>query len=154
MFTQSVCVIVRCAVVFLVLSPFVFAIIVHDTVQFQLPIRAIRGRVSDHGNAVASVWVDVYDKAQLCLDPSMTPAERRKTQTKVASVKPKEHGEFSIKHLPKGFYEVEFGNHGMGGYDVLSVLVNVDPNGKPGALCVNLGLEGGEHSSVFNCFAK
>ncbi|HWC18082.1 MAG TPA: hypothetical protein VG498_13765, partial [Terriglobales bacterium] len=63
--------------------------------------------------------------------------------------------EFTVKHLPKGFYEVEFGNHGMGGYDVLSVLVNVDPKGKHAALCVNLGLESGEgRSSVFNCFGK
>jgi hypothetical protein len=132
----------------------VFAAIIHDTVKFELPIRAINGRVSNHGNDIPSVWVDVYDNAQLCLDHSMTPAERRKRQTKIASVKPKEHGEFSIKHLPKGFYEVEFGNHGMGGYNVLSVLVNVDPNGKPGALCVNLGLEGAGQSSVFNCFGK
>jgi hypothetical protein len=84
----------------------------------------------------------------------MSPAERRKRQPKVTSVQPKEDGEFSIKHLPKGFYEVEFGNHGMGGYNVLSVLVSVDPNGESGALCVNLALEGTGQSSVFNCFAK
>jgi hypothetical protein len=40
------------------------------------------------------------------------------------------------------------------GYDVLSVLVNVDPKGTAGALCVNLDLEGDGQSNVFNCFAK
>jgi|SRR3954465_14398187 hypothetical protein len=139
---------------FLLLGNIVFAVIIHDTIRFERPIRAIHGKVSNHGNAVPSVWVDVYDNAQVCIDNSVTPADRRKRQTKIASVKPNAYGEFSIKHLPKGFYEVEFGNHGMGGYNVLSVLVNVDPKGIPGALCVNLGLEGDGQSSVFNCFAK
>ena len=130
------------------------AVIVHDTVRFEHPMRKMHGRVSNHGNAIPSVWVDVYDNAQLCADNSLTPSERRKRQTKIASAKPNEYGEFSIKHLPKGFYEVEFGHHDMGGYNVLSVLVTVDPQGIPGALCVNLGLEGEGPSSVFNCYAK
>jgi len=138
----------------LLLGNIVFAVIIHDTVRFGQPIRAIHGRVSNHGNAIPLVWVDVYDNAQVALDNSMTPAEKRKRQTKIASVKPKTDGEFSIKHLPKGFYEVEIGNHDMGGYDVLFVLVNVDPKGTVGALCVNLGLEGDGQSNVFNCFAK
>ncbi len=154
MFSRKIRALVESSIVLLVISHIVFAVIVHDTVKFELPIRAINGRVSNHGNAIPSVWVDVYDNAQLCLDQSMTPAERRKRQTKIASVQPKEHGEFSIKPLPKGFYEVEFGNHDMGGYNVLSVLVNVDPNGKPGALCANLGLEGSGRSYVFNCYGK
>lgn len=138
----------------LLLGNIAFAVIIHGTVRFEKPISAIHGRVSNHGNAIPSVWVDVYDNAQVALDNSMTAAEKRKKQTKIASVKPKTDGEFSIRHLPKGFYEVEFGNHGMGGYNVLSVLINVDPKGIPGALCVNLGLEGGGESSVFNCLAK
>jgi hypothetical protein len=138
----------------LLLGNIVFAVIIHDTMRFEQPIRAIQGRVSNHGNAIPSVWVDVYDNVQVVLDGSMTPAEKRKRQTKIASVKPKIDGEFSIKDLPKGFYEVEFGNHGMGGYNVLSVLVNVDAKGTAGALCVNLGLEGDGQSNVFNCFAK
>ena len=142
------------AIITLFLVSVCFAAIIHDTIRFEHPIRAIHGRVSNHGNAIPSVWVNVYDNAQVCADNSLTPAERRKKQNKTASVKPNGYGEFSIKHLPKGFYEVEFGNHDMGGYNVLSVLVNVDPKGIPGALCVNLGLEGGGQSSVFNCFAK
>ena len=98
------------------------------------------------------VWVDVYDNARVSLDDSLPPVEQRKRQSKVASVEPNDKGEFSIKHLPKGFYEVEVGNHGMGGYHVLSVLVNVDPKGTNDKLCVDLSLEGGNaRSTVAKC---
>ena len=99
--------------------------------------------------------MDVYDNAQVCLDDSMPPVEQRKRQTKVASVEPNAKGEFSIKRLLKGLYEVEVGNHGGGGYHVLSVLVNLDPKGTSDKLCVDLSLEGGDtKSTVANCDAK
>ena len=50
-----------------------FAAIIHDPARFAHPIRAIHGMLSNHGNAIPSVWVDVYDNAQLCLDNSLTP---------------------------------------------------------------------------------
>jgi hypothetical protein len=134
-----------------------FAVVIHDTVRYEQPVRAIRGRVT-MGDAIAVVWVDVYDNAQACLDSSMPPFEKRKRQTKIASVEPSANGEFNIRHLPKGLHEVEFGNRGMGGYDILSVLVNVDPKGTKDRLCVNLGLEGGSggsrESRVAKCSAK
>ena len=154
MLTNAVRAVALISVGILLLGNILWAAIVHDTVRFEQPIRAIHGRVTNFGNGIPSVWVDVYNNAQVSLDNSMTPVEKRKRQTKIASVKPKADGEFSIRHLPKGFYEVEFGNHGMGGYNVLSVLVNVDPKGTYGALCVNLGIEGGGHSNVFNCYGK
>jgi hypothetical protein len=98
------------------------------------------------------VWVDVYDNAQVRVDDSVPFAEQRKRQTKVASVEPNGKGEFNIKNLPKGFYEVEFGNRGMGGYNVLSVLVEVDPKGTKDRLCVDLSIESGEgRSKVAKC---
>jgi len=103
------------------------AVIIHDTVRYERPVESIRGRVTGYGQVVPVFWVDVYDNAEVCLDDAMPPVEKRKRQTKVVSVEPNERGEFNIKHLPKGFYEVEFGNHGGGGYNSLSVLVNVDP---------------------------
>jgi hypothetical protein len=85
----------------------------------------------------------------------MPPVDQRKKQAKVASVEPNNNGEFSIKHLRNVFYEVEIGNHGMGGYYVQSVLVNVDPNGTNDRLCVDLGLEGaGRDSTVAKCSAR
>jgi hypothetical protein len=90
------------------------AVIEGKTVRFEQPVKAIRGRVTAFGQVMRVVWVDVYDNAQLCLDDSMSEVERRKRQTKVASVEPNDKGEFRIRHLPKGFYEVEIGNHGGG----------------------------------------
>jgi len=141
--------------VFSLLVGFAVAIIEKQTVRYERPVRAIRGRVTALGQVMRVVWVDVYDNAQVCLDDSMPPVEQRKRQTQVASVQPDDKGEFSIKHLPRGFYEVQVGNHGMGGYHVLSVLVNVDPKGGNDRLCVDLGLEGGHaHSTVSACSAK
>jgi len=102
------------------------------------------------------VWVDVYDNAQLRLDSSLTPAEQRNRQSLVTSAEPDENGKFKIKHLPNGFYEVEFGNHGMGGWNILSVLVSVDEEGTADKLCVNLSLEsaGEPRSGVTKCGAK
>ena len=60
-------------IIILFLVSICFAAIIHDPVRFAHPIRAIHGRLSNHGNAIPSVWVDVYDNAQLCLDNSLTP---------------------------------------------------------------------------------
>jgi hypothetical protein len=131
------------------------AVVIHDTVRYEHPIRTIRGKVTGGGSALRVVWLDVYDNAQVRLDGSLPFAEQRKRQTRVATFEPDAEGEFKIKHLPKGFYELEFGNRGMGGYNILSVLVNVDPKGMEDRLCVDLSLEsGGEHSSVAKCAPK
>lgn len=148
-----------CALISAVLSLFVslaVAIIEKQTVRYEHSVRAIRGRVTAVGQLIpVRVWVDVYDNAQVCLDDSMPPIEQRKRQTKVASAEPNDNGEFRIKHLPKGFYEVEVGNHGGGGYHVLSVLVNVDSKGTDDKLCMDLSLEGGNaQSTVAKCGPK
>ncbi len=133
-----------------------FAVIVQETLRYEQPVRAIRGRVTDPmGESITMIWVDVYDNAQVRLDDSMPLIEQRKRQTKVASVQPQANGEFKIKHLPKGFYEIEFGNHGGGGLNSLSVLVNIDPDGTKDGLCVNLSIEGGGGKShVDKCTVK
>lgn len=132
------------------------AVIEKQTVRYEHPVRAIRGRITAVGQPMpVTVWVDVYDNAQMSLDDSIPPIEQRKRQTKVASAEPNDKGEFRIKHLPKGFYEVEVGNHGGGGYHVLSVLVNVDPKGTNDSLCLDLTLEGGNaESTAVKCPAK
>ncbi len=125
------------------------------TVRYEQPVKAIRGRVTAFGQVMRMVWVDVYDNAQLCLDDSMSEVERRKRQTKVDSVELNRKGEFRIRNLPKGFYEVEIGNHGGGGYNVASVLVNVDTKGKNDRICVDLSLEGqGGQTTVAKCSAN
>jgi hypothetical protein len=132
-----------------------YAVVIHDTVRYEHPVRTIRGSVTSLGTVMRVVWVDVYDNAQVCLNDSLSPVEKRKRQTKIASVEPNDNGEFNIKHLPKGFYEVEFGNHGNGGYNILSVLIQIDPKGTKNRLCVNLSQESlGGQSTVARCSAR
>jgi hypothetical protein len=132
-----------------------YAVVIHDTVHYEHSVRAIRGRVTSLGAVMRVVWVDVYDNAQVCLDDSLTQAEKRKRQTKIVSAEPNDNGEFKITHLPKGFYEVEFGNRGNGGYNILSVLIQVDPKGTKDGLCVNLSQEGlGGQSTATRCSAR
>jgi hypothetical protein len=127
---------------FLFLTGVCFAVIVHETVRYDRPVRSIRGRVTGYGQVVPGFWVDVYDRAKMPLD-SMPDFEKRKEEAKVASLEPNEKGEYNIKHLAEGLYEVEFGNHGGGGYNTLSVLIAVDFRGTDDKLCVDLSLESG-----------
>ena len=147
----------RCSLIPLVslfLCGVALAVVELDTFHYERPIRVLRGRVTGFGQVVPGFWVDVYEEAKVSPDNSVS-GDRTNQQNKVASAEPDGNGEFSVKDLPKGVYEVEFGNHGGGGYDVLSVLVNVDPKGTNDRLCVNLSLEGGGgKSSVVKCSAK
>ncbi len=104
-----------------------YSVILHKTVRYERRLRSIHGRVTGSGEVLPVFWVDVYDNAQVCLDDSLSSGEKRKRQRKVDSQEPNDRGEFNITHLPKGFYEVEFSNHGQGGYNSLSVIVRVDP---------------------------
>jgi hypothetical protein len=130
-----------------------FAVVEHETVRYERPVRTIRGRLTGFGYVVPTLGVQVFDNGQLGLDDSMALFEKRQRQNLVASVEPNDKGEFNVKHLPKGLYEVEFGNQGNGGYNILSVLVNVDPKGAKDAMCVDVSLEGAPspRSSVRRC---
>lgn len=103
-------------------------------VSYEQPVRTIRGKVAALSHIVPASWVDVYDNAASVPRRLNVFRRKKKKANQIASVEPNAKGEFNIKHLRKGFYEVEFGNQGMGGYNILSVLVNVDPKGRRQAL--------------------
>lgn len=121
--------------------------------QYEQPIRAIHGRVTGFGQVVPGLWVDVYDKSRVPLDPSTPDFDKKEEQAKVVSVAPDERGEFNIKGLAKGGYEVRFGNRGQGGYNTVGLLLKIDPKGANDRLCVDVGLEGGSRhpSTVRKC---
>jgi hypothetical protein len=73
MSTNNVRAIALISVGLLLLGNIVFAVIIQDTVRLEQPIRAIHGRVSNHGNAIPSVWVDVYDQ-RAAITPKPPPA--------------------------------------------------------------------------------
>lgn len=129
------------------------AVVQHEMVPYQRPVRTIRGKLTGFGQVVPGLSVQVFDNGRVWLDDTVVPFEKRKQQTLVASVEPNEKGEFSVKSLPKGLYEVEFGNGGHGGYNILSVVVAVDPKGTKDRLCVDVSLESAHspQSSVRKC---
>ncbi len=60
MLTNNVRAIALISVALQLLGNIVFAVIVKDTVRFEQPIRAIHGRVSNHGNATpTSGWTSM-----------------------------------------------------------------------------------------------
>jgi hypothetical protein len=144
------------SIIFWFFTGLALAVVEFETMRYERPVRTIRGKLTGFGQVVPSLSVQVYDNAKVWLDDSLSIAEKRKRQTLVASAEPNDRGEFKVKHLPKGLYEIEFGNEGMGGYNILSVLVNVDPRGAGDKLCVDVSLEGAPspQSSVRRCTPK
>lgn len=134
---------------------FAAAVTVLNQFRYERPIRSIRGKVIAFGQVVPGFWVDVYDKARVPLDDATPQFDKMKEQAKVVSVEPDEKGNFNIQHLPKGLYEVRFGNRGEGGYNTVSLVVKIDPKGARDNLCVDVGLESSSHtSSVRKCGGK
>ena len=127
-----------------------FGVVVHDTSRYQTPIRRLSGKVIGFGDVNPDVRVEVYDNAQVWLDNSISVVEKRKQQSRIATTRTDKRGRFEFKGLPKGFYEVEFSREG---WDVLSVLLNVEPNGAAtDSLCVTLRIEGASgQNSVEKC---
>jgi hypothetical protein len=153
MYRKSILTVVLISLGILSFPSIALAVVEIERVRYEPPVRTIRGKLTGFGYVVPSLSVQVYDNAKVWLDDSVPYAEKRNRQTLVASVEPNYKGEFKIKHLPKGLYEVEFGNGGNGGYNILSVLVDVDPKGAKDRLCADVSLEGDPSppSSVRRC---
>jgi len=159
MYRKHVLIVVLIWLGILCFASIALAVVEHETVRYERPVRTICGKLTGFGNVVPTLGVQVFDNGQVWLDDSIVPFEKKKKQNLVASAELNDKGEFKIKHLPKGFYEVEFGNGGNGGnggYNVLSVLVDVDPKGAKDRLCVDVSLESvpSPRSSVRRCTEK
>ena len=133
-------------------SVFAAAVTVVNEFRYERPIRSIRGKVTGFRQAVPGFWVGVYDTARVPRGYSTPQFDKIKEQAKVVSVEPNEKGDFNIQHLPKGLYEIRFGNRARGGYNIVSLIVDIDPKGARDKLCVDVGLESSSHiSSVRKC---
>ena len=142
----------RCVLIIVFLVELTFAAVVHEDVRYPATLRYVRGKIVQPSFRRRDVQIEVFDNGQLGMDHTLSLHNRRSRQTKVASVHPDEGGKFQFKGLSKGLYEVEF-SFGNGGWNVLSVLVDVDPlAGKKEEFCVELSLEGsGEPSKMNKC---
>jgi hypothetical protein len=127
------------------------AVVTHETISYPASIKRISGSVVGYGNVNPGVKVEVFDKPEVWADDSLSLNEKRKRQKLIATSSTDSKGKFDFRGLPIGSYEVQFSN-GNGGWNILSVLVNVNPAGSHDRLCVQLSLEGaGPKPSVEAC---
>ena len=103
------------------------------------------------GDVNPGVKVKLFDKPEVWADDSLSFDDRRKRQKLIATTLTDAKGKFEFRGVHKGSYEVQF-SAGNGGWNILSVFVNVDPTGSHDRLCVELSLEGaGPKPSVEAC---
>jgi len=80
--TNKVCAAAKISVAVYLLVSIGLATVIHDSVRYEQPVRAIRGKVTSLSHVIPAVWVDVYDNAQVCLDDSMPPSKKEKDKPK------------------------------------------------------------------------
>ena len=126
------------------------AVVTHETVTYKPAIKRIEGRVVGFGNVNPGVGIQVFDKPEVWADDSLSFNEKRKRQKEINSMAADCNGKFEFHHIPKGAYEVQFSN--KNGWNVLSVLVVIEPSASREGLCVQMSLEGaGQSPSVQAC---
>ena len=124
-------------------------VVTHETITYKSSIKKISGRVVGFGNVNPGTDVQLFDKPEVWADDSLTWNEKRKRQTEIASTVTDSNGKFEFRAVPRGAYEIQFSNSG---WNVLSVLVNVEPSGSRDGLCVQMSIDGmGPGPSVQVC---
>lgn len=127
------------------------AVVIHETMNYPTPLKRISGSVIGYGNVNPGVKVQVFDKPDVWADDSLSLNEKRKRQKLIATTSTDAKGKFDFRGVSKGAYEVQFSTED-GGWNILSVLVNVEPGGSTRPLCVQLSVEGaGQKPSVASC---
>jgi hypothetical protein len=124
----------KIAVICVLLAEVCVAVVTHETITYKPPIKRISGRVVGFGNVNPGVSIQVFDKPEVWADDSLSFNQKRKRQKEIASMVADSNGKFEFHHIPKGAYEVQFSN--KNGWNILSVLVVVEPSGPRESLCV------------------
>ena len=135
--------ILRATVLCVLLAGTCSGVVIHESITYKSSVRRISGRVVGTGNINPGVTVEVFDKPEVWADDSLSMNEKRKRQKEIASTVTDLTGNFDFRGVRKGAYEVQFST-GDGGWDVLSVLVNVNPSGSGDRLCVQIAPRGRE----------
>jgi protocatechuate 3,4-dioxygenase beta subunit len=131
----------RVAATLLVLVAVCTASLEHQIINFDKPVKHLRGRVTDHtGAPIPDVQVEVYDNPQVWDDDGLTLVQKRAKQRKLASATTDERGAFSIRGIDSGRYEVQFTRMG---WNILSVLSTLNSRSGADKLCVQLQISGG-----------
>jgi hypothetical protein len=124
-------------------------VVTHETITYKTSIKKISGRVVGFGNVNPGMDVQLFDKPGVWADDSLSFDEKRKRQTKIASTVTNSNGKFEFRGVPRGAYEIQSSKNG---WNILSVLVNVEPSGSSDRLCVQVSIDGmGPQTSVQTC---
>jgi hypothetical protein len=127
----------------LLCTTFARAIWEHEIIRDNGSAKRLEGVVTDYtGAPIPWVEIEVYDHPEVWDEASLSFVAMRAKQKKIASGTTDENGHFKIRHVRKGWYEVQFTRMG---WNVLSVLLNVDPHGEK--LCTRLRISGGGGSA-------
>ena len=112
------------------------------TIQHYKPhVRRLQGVVVDPAGApIPLAQVTVFDDPEVWSDESLNFEQKRERQKTIAETRADDEGRFSVKKLPKGSYEVEFSR---GGFNTLSVIVQIDPSERSEKYCVHLSVSDG-----------
>src|SRR4051794_25088340 len=93
----------------------------HVIVHHKGTPRRVEGVVTDYtGAPIPWVEVEVYDHPEVWDYGSLTLVQMRAKQKKIASATADENGQFKIRHVKKGSYEVQFMRMG---WSTLSLLL-------------------------------
>ena len=143
--------ILRASVLCVLLAGTCSGVVIHESITYKSSVRRISGRVVGSGNVNPGVTVTIFDRPEVWADDSLSMNEKRKRQKEIASTVTDPTGKFDFRRVHKGAYEVQFST-GDGGWDILSVMVNVSPSGSHDRLCVQIAFrEGTPASSVQTC---
>jgi hypothetical protein len=111
---------------------------IHKLIWYKSAVKRIQGEiVAIDGKPIRLADVVVFSNPEVWSDDSLNFQQKRAKQRKVAATRADEDGSFHVEKLARGSYEVEFSR---GGFDTLSVVVQVDPAARSEKFCVHLGV--------------
>jgi hypothetical protein len=133
----------------LLLARVCVGVVTHETITYKTSIKKVSGRVVGYGDVNPGMDVQLFDKPEVWADDSLSWNEKRKRQTVIASTVTNSNGKFEFRGVRRGAYEIQFSKNG---WNILSVLVNVEPSGSSDRLCVQVSIDGwGPQTSVQAC---
>lgn len=139
----------RAVLILAIFTNITSAVVEHSLIEYKPPVSEIAGKVVGWGTAGSGVQIDIFRRSEVGSNSSPNLGQHHPPQDKVQTLHTGRDGQFKVRHLPKGTYEVQFYKEG---WDTLSINIRVDPSASATRLCVNLRISGATSgASVEKC---